>query len=115
VNGSQRVVLWAWLAMIGLATARSVGGGRGLPQPSVYLGSGVLFTLYLGAAGFLGALPAVLAVGTDLTAVALPYLRGQATGPLDTIAAALERVSGAAPTQAPAPAVPGSPRVTLRP
>lgn len=87
-------MLWAWLAMIGLATARSIGGGRGLPQPNSYLASGVLFTMLMGAAGILGGLAAAVAVGTDVAAIALPYLRGSTTGPLDTIAQALDSISG---------------------
>lgn len=94
MNGSQRVVFGAWLAMIALATARSLGGGRGLPQPGTYLASGVLFTLYLGAASFLGPLVAVFAVGTDLAAVLLPYYQGGKVGPLDQIAAGLQKLSG---------------------
>lgn len=94
MNGSQRVVLGAWLAMIGLALARSLGAGRGLPSPSTYLASGILFTAYFAAAGFLGPLPAVFAVGTDVAAVALPYFRGGKTGPLDQLGAALSKLDG---------------------
>lgn len=97
----QRVVLGAWLAMIGLATVRSFSQGRGMPQPSVYLGSGVLFTLFFGAAAFLGPLPAALAVGVDVAAVASPYLLGRVTsnGPLDQAARQLDRISGGSGTQ----------------
>lgn len=94
MSGPQRVVLGAWLAMIGLATARSLGAGRGLPSPGTFLASGILFTGYFAAAGFLGPLPAVLAVGTDVAAVALPYFRGGTTGPLDQLATALGKLDG---------------------
>ena len=111
MNGPQRVVLGAWLAMIGLATARSLGAGKGLPSPGTFLASGILFTGYFAAAGILGPLPAVFAVGTDIAAVALPYFRGGKTGPLDQLGAALSRLdgssstssSGSGTTQAPAP------------
>ena len=88
MGGPQRVVVAALLAMIGLATARSLSSGKGIPQPGTFLASGVLFTAYYTAAGFLGALPAILAVGTDVAAVALPYFRGSTTGPLESFAAA---------------------------
>lgn len=97
----QRVVLGAWLAMIGLTAARSFGAGKGWPAPSAFLASGVLFTMLYGAAGFLGPLPAVFAVGVDVAAVALPYLRGGTSGPLDTIAASLAKLTGSEPAAAP--------------
>jgi len=104
VSGPQRVVIGAWLGIIGLAAARSLGAGKGLPSPGTFLASGILFTGYLVAASFLATLPAVLAVGTDVAAVALPYLKGGGTGPLDTIAAALGKLDGTTgATAAPAP------------
>ena len=110
MNGPQRVVFGAWLAMIGLSVARSLGRSGGLPQPGVFLGSAVLFTVYLGAAGFLGPLPAVLAVGTDVAALMLPYLQGKTTGPLDSIASGLDKISGGTGS---APAPGGAPGGTL--
>jgi hypothetical protein len=94
VNPNQRIVFGAWLAMIGLATVRSLGGGKGLPQPSVYLGSGVLFTMLMGAASFVGPLAATIAVGVDIAALVTPYIRGKTTGPLDQAAQALDKVAG---------------------
>lgn len=108
MSGPQRVVFGAWLAMIGLSIARSLGRGSGLPQPSVFLGSGVLFTLYFGAAAFLGPLPAALAVGTDVATLMLPYIQGKTTGPLDSIAAGLDRISGGSGTHPAAPSAPSS-------
>lgn len=90
-----QIVVAAWLGMIGLATARTLSQGRGLPQPGIFLSSGVLFTLLYGGAAVVGPLAAVFAVGVDIAALALPYFRGGTTGPLDTIAAGLEKVSGA--------------------
>lgn len=112
MNGSQRVVFGAWLAMVGLAIARNVGASKGLPQPSTFLASGVLFTILYGAAGFIGPLAAVFAVGTDVAAVALPYFKGGTTGPLDTIASALDKISGGTNT---APASPGGGTGNLTP
>jgi hypothetical protein len=76
MSGPQRVVLGAWLAFIGLTVAKSLSGGRGLPQPGVFLGSAALFTGYyvLSGIGPLGTLAATFAVGTDVAAVFLPYL-----------------------------------------
>lgn len=101
---AQRVVLGAWLAMVGLTTARAViGPSKGLPAPSLYLGAGVLFTLLYGASSFVGPLAAVLAVSADVFAVAAPALRKDAAGnprPLPTIidqvAAWLDGISGGA-------------------
>lgn len=118
MNGPQRIVLGAWLGMIALAAARSLGAGKGLPSPGTFLASGVLFTGYLVAASFLGGLPAVLAVGTDVAAVALPYLKGGTTGPLDTIASALGKLdgsTGATASPAPGGASPGGGSGSLTP
>lgn len=97
MNGSQRVVFGAWLAMVALAAARSLGAGKGLPSPGTFLASGVLFTGYFAAAGLIGPLAAVFAVGTDVAAVAAPYFKGSTTGPLDQIAAALGKLDGSQP------------------
>ena len=128
MNGPQRIVFGSWMAMVGLAVARSLGANRGLPQPSVFLGGGVLFTLYFGAAGFLGPLPAVFAVGTTVAALMLPYIRGSTGGgPLDTIAAGLDKIAGgtgthpaasgaaASPAGASAPSAPGGGEGMLAP
>lgn len=104
MNRPQQWVLGAWLTMIALTTVRSLNQTKGLPQPSQFLGSGVLFTIYFGAAAFLGPLAAVLAVGTDVAALMLPYVKGGGTGPLDQLAAALDKISGGQPaSSAPAP------------
>ena len=81
MSGPQRIVLGAWLAMIGLATAKSLTEKRGLPQPGVFLFSAILFSGYYVAAGIaaLGTLVAVFAVGTDVAIVAYPYLQGRAS------------------------------------
>jgi hypothetical protein len=99
----QGVVVAAWLGMIGLTAARTLAQGRGLPQPSAFVASGVLFTLLYGGAAVVGPLAAVFAVGVDVAALALPYFRGGTTGPLDSIAAGLEKISGGSGTQSPAP------------
>lgn len=115
MSGSQRIVLGAWLAMIGLSVVRSVGQKRGLPQPNIFLASGVLFTGYLAAAGIgpLAPLMAVFAVGTDIAAVALPYFKGQTTGPLDTLATQLDKISGGPSVSAPGSSPGGAPSGTL--
>ena len=79
MSGPQRIVLGAWLAMIGLATAKSLTQKQGLPQPSVFLFSAILFSGYYVAASIaaLGTLVAVFAVGTDVAIVAAPYLQGR--------------------------------------
>lgn len=97
MNSPQRIVLGAWLGIIGLATVRSFAGGKGWPQPSIYLGSGVLFTMLFGAAAFLGPLAAAIAVGVDVGALVLPYAKGGTSGPLDQLAGALGKISGGTP------------------
>jgi hypothetical protein len=100
----QRVVLGAWLTMIGLATVRSIAGGsKGLPSPSLYLGSGVLFTALYGAAGLVGPLAAVLAVGIDVAALATPYMHGK-PGLFETAATWLDGISGGPSAQPAKPA-----------
>lgn len=112
---AQRVVIGAWLAMIGLAAARSFGAGKGFPQPGTFLGSAVLFSMLYGAAAVapIAPLAAVIAVGTDLAAVALPYFKGQRTGPLDQIASALNAMSGG--TTGTAQPAPGGGQGNLQP
>lgn len=81
MSGPQRVVLGAWIAMIGLATARSLTSKQGLPQPGVFLFSAVLFSGYyvLASISVISTLIAVFAVGTDLAVVAGPYLQGRSS------------------------------------
>ena len=97
MSTSQRVVLGAWLAMVALATVRGIRSAGNLPQPSVYIGSGVLFSILLAIAGVgpLGSLAATLAVGVDVGAVMAPYLQGRTTGPLNDIAGFLNGLAGA--------------------
>lgn len=92
----QRVVLGAWVALVGLATVRSISQTKGLPQPSVYLGSGVLFTALYGASSFLGPLAAVTAVAVDIGAVMAPYLAGSGSSPLTTLGGWLNGLAGGA-------------------
>jgi hypothetical protein len=89
----QRVVLGAWVALIALATVRGIGQSKGLPPPSVYLGGAVLMTMLYGAAGFLGPLAAVTAVGVDVGVVMQPYLAGSSSAPINTLAGWLSRLS----------------------
>ena len=86
MSGSQRVVLGAWLAMIGLATARSLTQKEGLPQPGVFLFSAVLFSGYyvLASISVISTLVAVFAVGTDLAVVATPYIKDRVPAPGST-------------------------------
>jgi hypothetical protein len=92
---AQRVVLGAWIAMIALASVRyAASNQKGLPPPSTYVGSAVLFTILYGASSFLGPLAAVLAVGVDIGAVATPYLQGRSSV-LDQAASWLNTISGA--------------------
>lgn len=110
----QRIVLGAWLAMIGLATVRAVAGPqKGLPAPSVYLGSGILFTALYGASSFLGPLAAAIAVGVDVGALLAPYLKGSQVGPLNQLASFLDGIAGA--PQQPAGAAPGGASGSLTP
>jgi hypothetical protein len=94
----QRIILGAWLGIIGLATVRSIATTKAMPQPSVFIGSGVLFTGLYGASSFLGMLPAVIAIGVDVGAVLSPYLKGSTVGPLNQLAGLLDGISGAQTT-----------------
>lgn len=93
MSGPQRVVLGAWLAMIGLATARSLTSKQGLPQPGVFLFSALLFSGYYVLAGIgpLGTLVAVFAIGTDFAVVAAPYIKDRVPPPGSTL---LDRLNG---------------------
>jgi hypothetical protein len=79
VNTGQRLVLGAWIAFVGLVTIRRLAspGAKGFPEPSLYLGSGILFTLFyvLGAAA--PPLAGALAIGVDVSMLLRPYLPGQ--------------------------------------
>jgi hypothetical protein len=103
VNGGQRVVLGAWLAMVVLATVRHVSDPSqgGLPPPSAYVGSGVLYTMFFGAAGFAPALFGTLAVGTIVAAIFKPYADARGiipnSGPIFQISSLLDQVTGTPP------------------
>lgn len=100
MNRGQRVVLGAWLAMIVLATVRHVSDPTqgGLPPPSSFVSSGVLYTMFFGAAGFAPGLFGTLAVGTIVAAVLKPYVDARGaipnSGPIFQIAGLLDQVSG---------------------
>ena len=102
MNGGQRVVLGAWLAMIVLATVRHVSNpsAGGLPPPSSFVASGVLYTMFFGAAGFTPGLFGTLAVGTIVAAVLKPYVDAKGaipnSGPIFQLAGLLDSISGAA-------------------
>jgi len=96
MNTSQRVVLGAWLALIGLQIVRRLTSNTpGLPPPSTFLGGGVYMTAMYTAAGFLDGLPAAFAVGLPIAIVARPYL-GLEQGPsvLQTLGTWLDQLSG---------------------
>lgn len=100
MKGGQRVVLGAWLAMIVLATVRHVSDPnvKGLPPPSFFLGSGVLYTMFYGGAAFAPGLFGTLAVGTIVAAVAKPYIDAKGaipkSGPIFQLAGLLDGISG---------------------
>jgi hypothetical protein len=97
---AQRIVLGAWIGMIGLATVRQLTdpNHKGLPAPSIYLASGVLFTMLFGVAGFLPPLAAALAVGIDVGALLRPFLPGgSGNSPLAQLAGFLDGLSGSPP------------------
>lgn len=98
----ERAQLWifgAWLAAVGLTTVRQIAGKSStnlagyMPDPSVYLGSAVLFTMLWGGSFIAPSLAAVLAVGTDIGLIVSPYLKGSNVGILDTANTWLEKVS----------------------
>jgi hypothetical protein len=94
---ARKVVLGAWLAMIGLATIRRVTNPNtpGLPSPSVYLASGVVFSMLYGLSAVVPGLAAALAVGTDVGALMAPYLTGKIqAAPITTLNAWLSQLSG---------------------
>lgn len=82
---ARRVVLLAWLGYAGLVTVRHVlnvsqGKTKGLPPPRIYIGPGVLFSMFYLAAGPLKMLPAVLAVGVDVAVLLNPYIQAAGSG-----------------------------------
>ena len=101
MNGGQRVVLGAWLSMVVLATVRHVSDpsqGGGLPPPNAYIASGVLFTMFYGAAGFASTLFGTLAVGVVLASVVKPYADSKGaipnSGPIFQLSNLLDSLSG---------------------
>lgn len=104
MNGGQRVVLGAWLAMIVLATVRHVSDPAvgGLPPPSNFIASGVLYTMFFGAAGFAPGLFGTLAVGTIVAAALKPYVDSKGiipnSGPIFQLTSLLDQFAGATTT-----------------
>lgn len=97
----QQVVLGAWLAMIVLATVRHVSDPSqgGLPPPSSFVGSGVLYTFFFGAAGIAPGLFGTIAVGSVIAAVLKPYVDAKgaipSSGPIFQLSNLLGQISGA--------------------
>lgn len=101
MNGGQRVVLGAWLAMIVLAVVRRVSDpsqGGGLPPPNSFIGSGVLYTMFYGGAGFAPSLFGTLAVGTIVAAALKPYADARGvipqSGPIYSLGKLIDQASG---------------------
>lgn len=87
-------VIGSWLVMIGLITIRQIAGDKkGMPQPGSYLGSAILFTMLIGLASLTPALGTTIAVGTVVGAAVAPYMKGQSTGIIDTMATWLDGIS----------------------
>jgi len=101
MSSGQRLVLGAWLSMIVLATVRHVSdpsSGGGLPPPSGYVASGVLFTMFYGAAGFAPSLFGTLAIGVVIAAIVKPYADSRGivpnSGPIFQVARLLDSIAG---------------------
>lgn len=101
MSRGQRFVLGAWLSMIVLATVRHVSdpsSGGGLPPPSGYVASGVLFTMFFGGSAVAPGLFGTLAVGVVLAAIVKPYAdaRGAvpASGPIFQLSRLLDSIAG---------------------
>lgn len=96
----QPLVLGAWLSLIVLATIRQVlSQTPGLPSPSVYLGSSVLFTFFFVGAAFAPDLFGVLAVGVVVAALLKPYVNASGatipdSGPIFQLSQFVDSISG---------------------
>jgi hypothetical protein len=106
IPGGQPLVLGSWFAIILLATVRQVTSPTpGLPSPSVYVGSSVLFTMFYAGASFPGLAPlfGVLSVGVVLAALMKPYINSTGatianSGPIYQLSTLLDSMSGTTKT-----------------
>lgn len=98
-QSAQMWILGAWLGAVGLTTFRQIAGKSStnlagwMPEPNVYLGSAVLFTMLWAGSWVAPTLAVALAVGTDVGLIVSPYLSGSKVGILDTAATWLQKVS----------------------
>jgi hypothetical protein len=95
VTRGRSIVLGALGVMFVLITVRSVTTKPGLPSPSLYVGSLVLFSLWYLLAGVSPGLGGTLAIGTDVSALLAPYIAGgSGTSPLTQLAGLVQGISG---------------------
>lgn len=103
----QAIVLGAWLTMIGLASLRQATDPSkgGLPPPSTFLASGVLFTLFYGGAAFAPSLFGTLAIGVVISAIVKPYFDSTgvipASGPIFQLSHLINGVANTTPKTTP--------------
>ena len=93
--------------MIGLASIRQATDPSkgGLPPPSTFLASGVLFTLFYGGAAFAPGLFGTLAIGVVISAIVKPYLDAQGaipqSGPIFQLSNLINGVANTTPKTTP--------------
>lgn len=105
-DGAANLILLMWLGMVGIITTKQVIGDTStssslatkMPEPSVFLGSAVLFTMLWGASLITPGLAVAVAAGIDISAIIVPYIKGNQTGLLQQAATWLDNATGGTPT-----------------
>lgn len=85
VTDARRLVLLAWLGLVGIVVAREVQSGYVPPRPGVFVPGALAYTVLGGLTEASPPLALVLAGMFDIAAVLTPFLKDPKTSPLAMI------------------------------
>lgn len=85
VADSRRLLIVAWLTLVGVTVARETQAGFVPPRPAVFIPGAFTYTVF-GVIGEVAPVPALVLAGLfDLAALLTPFLKDPKTSPLATV------------------------------
>lgn len=85
VADSRRLLIVAWLTLVGVTIARETQAGYIPPRPAVFIPGAFTYTVF-GVLGEVAPVPALMLAGLfDLAALLTPFLKNPQTSPLASL------------------------------